>query len=80
MIGDAIRERDAIAAWIDRAGSLDKALAQLSQTLGVGPDETQAALEREFLAQSLIPAAEWPALIEVMRKRLEIRRQPHRLA
>jgi ATP-dependent helicase/nuclease subunit A len=66
VIGDAIRERDAIAVWIDRAGSLDKALAQLSQTLGVGPDETQAALEREFLAQSLLPAAEWPALIEVM--------------
>ena len=29
VIGDAIRERDAIAAWIERAGSLDKALAQL---------------------------------------------------
>ena len=31
VIGDAIRERDAIEAWIERAGSLDKALAQLSQ-------------------------------------------------
>ena len=31
VIGDAIRERDAIEAWIERAGNLDKALAQLSQ-------------------------------------------------
>jgi ATP-dependent helicase/nuclease subunit A len=66
VIGDAIRERDAIAAWIERAASLDKALAQLSQTLGVGPDETQDSLQQEFFSQSLIPAAEWPALIEIL--------------
>src|SRR5487761_2111345 len=66
VIGDAIRERDAIAAWIERAGSLDAALAGLSQTLGVGPDETQDSLQQEFFSQSLIPAAEWPALIEIL--------------
>ena len=44
VIGDAIRERDAITAWIERAGSLEAALAQLSQTLGIGPDETRDSL------------------------------------
>ena len=66
VIGDAIRERDAIEAWIERAGNLDKALAQLSQTLGVAPNETRETLEQEFFSHSLIPAAEWPALIEIL--------------
>ena len=66
VIGDAIRERDAIEAWIDRAGSLDAALAQLSQTLGVGANETRETLEAEFFSHSLIPAAEWPTLIEIL--------------
>ena len=66
VIGDAIRERDAIEAWIDRAGGLDKALAELSQTLGVGANETRETLEAEFFSHSLIPAADWPALIEVL--------------
>ncbi len=66
VIGDAIRERDAIAAWIERAGSLDAALAELSQTLGVGANETRETLEAEFFSHSLIPAADWPLLIEVL--------------
>jgi len=66
VIGDAIRERDAIADWIERAGGLDAALAQMAQTLGVGPGETRASLEQEFFSHSLIPAAEWPALIEIL--------------
>jgi len=66
VIGDAIRERDAIADWIERACGLDAALAQMAQTLGVGPGETRASLEQEFFSDSLIPAAEWPALIEIL--------------
>jgi ATP-dependent helicase/nuclease subunit A len=66
VIGDAIRERDAIEAWIERAGGVDKALAELSQTLGVGANETRETLEAEFFSHSLIPAADWPALIEIL--------------
>jgi ATP-dependent helicase/nuclease subunit A len=66
IIGDAIKKRDALRAWIKRAGSLDRALAQLSQTLGVGRDETRTSLEQEFFSHSLIPAAKWPALIEIL--------------
>ena len=66
VIGDAIRERDAIEAWIGRAGSLDKALAELSQSLGAAANETRETLEAEFFSHSLIPAAEWPALIEIL--------------
>jgi len=65
VISDALRERDAIAAWIKRAGGLAAALAELSQTLGIGPNETRESLEQEYFSHSLIPAAEWPALIEI---------------
>ena len=66
VIGDAIRERDAIDAWIERAGGLDAALAELSRMLGIAPGETRETLEAEFFSHSLIPAADWPLLIEVL--------------
>jgi ATP-dependent helicase/nuclease subunit A len=66
VIGDAIRKRDALSAWIAHAGSVDKAIAELSASFGIAPGETLDSLEQEFFAQSLIPAAEWPALIEIL--------------
>src|SRR5450759_3093204 len=66
VIGDAIRERDAIDAWTQRAGSVDKAMAELSNTLGLNPKDTRESVEQEFFSHSLIPAAQWPALIEIL--------------
>ncbi len=66
VVGDAIRKRDAIEAWTKRAGGLEKALTQLSETLGIDPNDTRESVEREFFSHSLIPAAEWPALIEIL--------------
>ena len=64
MIGDAIRKRDALSAWIAHAGSIDKATAELSASFGIAATDTLESLEQEFFSHSLIPAAEWPALIE----------------
>ena len=66
VIGDAIRERDAIDAWTQRAGSVDKAIGELSNTLGLNPKDTRESVEQEYFSQSLIPAVEWPALIEIL--------------
>ncbi len=66
VIGDAIRERDALDSWIKRAGGVDKALAELSRTLGIAPGETRESLEQEFFSHSLIPATAWPELIEFL--------------
>jgi ATP-dependent helicase/nuclease subunit A len=66
VIGDAIKKRDAIGQWIERAGSVDAAIDALSQNFGLDPKDTAESLEHEFFAQSLIPEAEWPALIEVL--------------
>jgi ATP-dependent helicase/nuclease subunit A len=66
VIGDAIKKRDAIAQWIEHAGSVDAAIDALSQSLSLDPNDTAESLEHEFFAQSLIPEAEWPALIEAL--------------
>ena len=66
VVGDAIRERDAIEAWTQRAGSVDKAIAELSKTFGLAPNDTLASVEQEYFSHSLIPAADWLALIEIL--------------
>jgi ATP-dependent helicase/nuclease subunit A len=62
---DAINERDAIQKWIARAGSIDDAIAELSRSFGLAPGDNAEKLEQEYFAASLIPQAEWPALIEI---------------
>ncbi|MDP2295651.1 MAG: double-strand break repair helicase AddA [Pseudolabrys sp.] len=66
VIGDAIRKRDDIARWLEAAGGVDAAIDALSHSFGVDPQDTAESLEQEFFAQSVIPEAEWPALIEVL--------------
>ena len=53
--GSATRSR----AWIDGAGGLTAALAQLSRTLGVDPEELRADIEKEIVDGPLFPASEW---------------------
>ena len=66
VINDAIFERDAIGAWIERAGSVEAAIAELSKNFGLSPDDTRETVEQEFFAHSLIPESEWPALVEFL--------------
>jgi ATP-dependent helicase/nuclease subunit A len=65
-IGAAIMERDALNDWLARAGSVEAAMAGLSRTFGIDADDTGESIEREFFAASLIPQAQWPALIEIL--------------
>jgi len=66
VINDAILARDAIGAWIERAGSIDLAVAQLSDSFGLARGESKAAIEAEFFSASLIPEEDWMTLIEVL--------------
>jgi ATP-dependent helicase/nuclease subunit A len=66
VIEAAIRERDRLAAWIDRAGSVAAAVAELSAMLGVEPDETRDAIEAAMVQGPLLPAAHWPAVAAVL--------------
>jgi len=66
VVGDAIGDRDKLTAWLDRAGGIDGAMAELSASLGIDPADTLESVEEEFFAASHIPPAEWPLLIEVL--------------
>jgi ATP-dependent helicase/nuclease subunit A len=66
VIDEAIFERDRIEAWIKNAGNVDAATAALSTDLGLNPADTKESIEAEFFSHTLIPAADWPLLIEVL--------------
>ena len=66
VVGEAIRQRDTISAWIDRTGGVDQAIADLSQNLGLAPDDSADKVEEEFFSKSLVPETDWPALIEIL--------------
>jgi ATP-dependent helicase/nuclease subunit A len=65
-VDEAIRARDRLTAWIDRAGSIAAAVAELSGLLGVAPDETVEAIEAAMVQSPILPAAEWPAAAQVL--------------
>jgi len=62
MVREAIRDRDALTRWIEQAGGLPKALAQLSKALGIRPDETLAEIETAIFQDSGIANSEWAAI------------------
>ncbi|HEX3708589.1 MAG TPA: double-strand break repair helicase AddA [Pseudolabrys sp.] len=66
MLREAIRSRDALTVWVDEAGGVAQAMAQLSRALGVKPDETLQSVEQDYFAHSLIPATDWPTLTEIL--------------
>ncbi len=59
MLGEAIDGRDALAAWIDAAGGVEAAIAQLSDSLGIDSTDSQQAAEAELFNAALIKSSEW---------------------
>lgn len=66
MLRETIRARDTLTRWIGEAGGLARAMAQLSQMLGVRPEETVASVDAEILDGSRIASSEWAAIGAVM--------------
>ena len=61
-------KRETITKWLARGGRRrDGDRRACPQRLALAPDDTPEAVEQEFFAGSLIPASEWPALIEAAR-------------
>jgi ATP-dependent helicase/nuclease subunit A len=59
-VDEAIRARDRVTAWIDHAGSIAAAVAELAALLGVAPDETVETIEAAIVQGPILPATEWP--------------------
>ena len=66
VVGEAIRKRDAVRAWIDHGGSIEAAIASLCGALGVSADDSIARVESEMTEGPLFPASQWPAAAAVL--------------
>src|SRR5215469_13563065 len=66
VVGEAIRKRDAVRAWIDHGGSIEAAIAALCGALGVTADDTIERIENEMTEGPLFPASQWAAAAEVL--------------
>src|SRR5215475_10404448 len=66
VVGEAIRKRDAVRAWIDHGGSIAAAIDILCGTLGVAPNDTIEQVENEMTEGPLFPASQWPAAAEIL--------------
>ena len=62
MLREVIRARDVLTRWVEEAGGITPAVAQLSRSLGIEPDETAAEVETAMFDDSLIGASEWAAI------------------
>jgi ATP-dependent helicase/nuclease subunit A len=58
-VREAIGKRDQIEDWIARTGSIENAVAELSQALGVSENDTLEDVDEKMFSESLFPAAEW---------------------
>jgi ATP-dependent helicase/nuclease subunit A len=65
-LGEAIDQRDAVMALCDGNGGLARVAQELSQTLGIGTDESAERVEQEFFNATLLPPSDWPALIAAL--------------
>jgi ATP-dependent helicase/nuclease subunit A len=62
LVRETIRRRDVLMPWIEAAGGVPQAMTELSQTLGVQPDETMGEIDAMFFNDAVISASEWPAI------------------
>jgi ATP-dependent helicase/nuclease subunit A len=62
VLGEAIRKRTSLMAWIEHAGGIEAAVETLSGALGLRPGETTQTIEAMFFTQAMVAAAEWPAI------------------
>src|SRR5207248_1657781 len=62
VLGEALRKRDALRAWIARSGSMEAAIAGLCDALGMDADETVERIESEITGGPHLPISQWAAV------------------
>ncbi len=61
VIGDAIKAREAIEKWVERAGGIDKAIKDLSSSFEIDPSDSEEEICRQCESVG-IPSREWGKL------------------
>jgi len=62
VVREAVLSRDHFQAWTHQAGTLDAAMAQLLQALGLSADDTMAQVNAEIVDGPHLPHADWAAV------------------
>ncbi|MDB5565057.1 MAG: helicase/exodeoxyribonuclease subunit [Tardiphaga sp.] len=65
VVREASLSRDQFLAWTERAGSVEAAMAQLSNALGVAPSDSTEAVELEIIDGPNLPRERWEAAIAI---------------
>ncbi|MEA2984984.1 MAG: ATP-dependent helicase/nuclease subunit, partial [Alphaproteobacteria bacterium] len=64
-LNEAIRKRGAISQWLDAAGGIEPAMAQLSLALGIKPDDTLEAVEAAITGGPHLASEDWISTAEI---------------
>jgi ATP-dependent helicase/nuclease subunit A len=66
VVRDACLSRDHFMAWTDAAGSVDAAITQTSEALGVDPGERTEDVEREIVEGPNLPRSRWEQVAAIL--------------
>ena len=64
-LDQAIQERERLLTWLDDAGGLTAAAAQLSEALGIEPGDTLEVVEAAIVDGPHLPSSEWMSVAGV---------------
>ena len=66
VIAGTIHKRELVTAWVERAGGVPQAIAELTRAFGLDKDDSIEKVDAEYFSGSLIPRSEWPALMAAL--------------
>jgi ATP-dependent helicase/nuclease subunit A len=61
VVGEAIRKRDAVRAWLEHGGGVEGVIAGLCGTLAVAADESISDIDAQTTEGPLLPSSRWAA-------------------
>jgi ATP-dependent helicase/nuclease subunit A len=65
VLTEAIRKAGAIRQWLESAGGIDKAMAELSHVLGIDPADTLEGVESAIIDGPHLPSQHWASTAEI---------------
>jgi ATP-dependent helicase/nuclease subunit A len=67
VIGEAIKQRNTLLAWIAAAGGIEGVAQDLSYALEISPDDNLTVLENDLINGPHVPLSRWTTLAEICR-------------
>jgi ATP-dependent helicase/nuclease subunit A len=65
VVRELMKRRDEVLRWIARAGSVARAIDELSRMLGVDPKDTLESVEHDLTEGTGLPSSDWDAVARV---------------